>query len=178
MINRIKKIAKDNRGGTYIILMIIVLCIMMITSVCMEYLRIQFIAKGVREALQKGMASVATENYDALQYSIQDSYAGAYSSEGELQINQGQVMQKLDELLALDESHTSFSNGRVEFQLSELEIDVRQSKFNPSKFGDQNVSGRYEMDGKLKIMIPYHIGFKMNPVEIELKTSAGWGSKY
>lgn len=178
MLKKINCILSNNHGNGLISLLWLSIIIFLLASVGYEYMRLHIISSGVKDALQNAIIAVATENYDNTQYALQDSYVGAYSNEGVLQLDKGDIMAEMDELLGLNDNHiaTSF-DSEMEFQLSNLEVDIKQANYNPAQSGDG--PGKYVVDGTITIVVPLNFGWDLlPPVKMNLKTSAGWGSKY
>ncbi|MFA9399294.1 MAG: hypothetical protein ACERKV_13650, partial [Clostridiaceae bacterium] len=63
-MKNIKRILKEKTGNALPLACAIVLSLILIFSVVAEYMRLQIIAKGVRDALQTSVISVASQNYD------------------------------------------------------------------------------------------------------------------
>ena len=57
----------------------IVICLLLISSVIMEYIRLTVIANGVRDELQASVISVSTQNYDKVYNGLREGYSGGYN---------------------------------------------------------------------------------------------------
>lgn len=164
MIKKINYILNNNNGNGLISLLWLMMIIFLLSSIAYEYMRLNIISSEVKETLQNAVITVATQNYDNTQYTLQDGYVGAYSNEGVLQLDKGDIMDQMSGLTSMVE-------------LSNLEVNINQSKYNPSTFGDE--SGKYIIDSSIQITVPLNFGWDLlPPIKMTLKTSSGWGSKY
>jgi len=73
-----RRIIKDKQGSAAIFAIVIILCLILLFTVASEYLRLQIIASGVRDALQSSIIAVATENYDEVYNGLREGYTGGY----------------------------------------------------------------------------------------------------
>ena len=63
-VKNIRRILKEKKGNALPLACAIVLALIIIFSAVSEYMRLQIIAKGVRDALQTSVIAVAAQNYD------------------------------------------------------------------------------------------------------------------
>ena len=63
-MERVLKKISDRSGNALPLACAIVIAVLLISSVIMEYIRLNIIADGVRNALQASIISVSTGNYD------------------------------------------------------------------------------------------------------------------
>lgn len=177
-----ERVLKNKKGNGVIYACIIVLLLMLLFSTLSEYLRLQMIAKGVRNALQTSIISVATQNYDDIYNGIREGYSGGYklnNSRWEKSIDIGNVYYHLDNTLGLRNDgshHIKISNGKTEFSLSNLNIKIINSPLAPTKYNTQN---NFKAEGKILLEVPLGFGWGMlPPMKINLKVTSGYISKF
>ncbi|MDA3845705.1 MAG: hypothetical protein PF505_04045, partial [Vallitaleaceae bacterium] len=73
------KVLKNKDGNVAIQAVVVVLVLLLVFSVVSEYLRLQMIAQGVRDAVQSSVISVASENYDVVYHGLREGYSGGYA---------------------------------------------------------------------------------------------------
>ena len=99
------RIMKDRSGNAALFAIIIILSLMLMFIVISEYLRLQIIASGVRDALQSSVIAVATENYDEVYNGLREGYSGGYqlseTNQWEERVDSGAVITKLSDKLGL-----------------------------------------------------------------------------
>ncbi|MCG8540164.1 MAG: hypothetical protein MJA82_09515 [Clostridia bacterium] len=181
-MTKLKEILKNRKGNGAIYACIIVLVLMLLFTVISEYLRLHMIAKGVRDALQSSIISVATENYDDLYNGLREGYSGAYelSSNGrwESNIDTGSIYYHLDSTLGLRNNgryHIKISGGDIEFKLSRLDIEIINSPLAPNTHG----SRKFLAKGKILLEVPLGFGWGMlPPMKINLGVMAGYTPKF
>jgi len=73
-VKNIRRILKEKKGNALPIACAIVLSLIIIFSAVSEYMRLQIIAKGVRDALQTSVIAVAAQNYDDVYNGLREGY--------------------------------------------------------------------------------------------------------
>lgn len=167
---------KDQEGsiGIHAILMLLVL--LLIFSVISEYLRLQVIAKGIRDAVQSCVIGVAIQNYDDVYNGLREGYSGGFVLQGnnwESQLDEGEVMNELSQLLGLERGK-KYTGGVVEYALSDLEVKVLNTSFAPN-----NNEQRFDAEVWVTLTIPLAFGWEhVPPMNIRLKVNAGYTPKF
>nr|WP_246543190.1 hypothetical protein [Fusibacter paucivorans] len=146
-------------------------------TVISEYLRLQIIASGVRDALQSSVIAVATENYDEVYNGLREGYSGGYqlseTDQWEEQVDSGAVLMKLSDKLGLIEG-TKYAGGYMEYQLSDLDIQI-----NNATFATSDNDSRFEAEAWVTLTVPLSFGWDhLPPMEIRLKVDAGYSPKF
>jgi len=80
-IGILKKL-NERRGNALLLACAIVICLLLLSSAIMEYIRLTIIANGVHDALQAAVISVSTGNYDETYNSLREGYSGGYNKVG------------------------------------------------------------------------------------------------
>jgi hypothetical protein len=171
------RIIKDKEGSAALFAIVIVLCLILLFTVISEYLRLQIIASGVRDALQSSVIAVATENYDEVYNGLREGYSGGYQlnemDSWEEQIDSGAVFMKLSDKLGLI-GETKYSGGYLEYSLYDLDIQINNASFATS---DNN--NRFEAEAWVTLLVPLSFGWEhLPPMEIRLKVKAGYSPKF
>jgi hypothetical protein len=168
---------KDKSGNAALFAIIIILCLMLLFTVISEYLRLQIIASGVRDALQSSVIAVATENYDEVYNGLREGYSGGYqlieTDQWEEQVDSGAVLTKLSDKLGLIEG-TKYAGVYMEYQLSDLDIQI-----NNAPFATSDNDSRFEAEAWVTLTVPLSFGWDhLPPMEIRLKVDAGYSPKF
>jgi hypothetical protein len=133
------KVLKNKDGNVAIQAVVVILVLLLIFSVVSEYMRLQIIAKGVRDAVQSAVISVATENYDEVYNGLREGYSGGYALSGDSwvsHIDEGAVMNELTMLLGLSFGR-KYAGGVLEYELSDLEVKILNTPLAPSSNNDR-----------------------------------------
>lgn len=143
-----------------------------------EYLRLNIIAKGVRDAVRSSVLAVTVENYDETYNGLREGYAGGYTldenGEWKTKVDQGSVFENLKETLGLNDSGEKLAGENIEYIISNLEIKIFNSEFAPSE-----VLEELNAQASLILEIPLSFGWNMlPPITINLKENAAYTSKF
>lgn len=172
-----KKHLKNQEGNAALFAVVMVLALALLFSVVSEYLRLQIIASGVRDALESTVISVATENYADVYNGLREGYSGGYalnqSDRWEEQFTTGDVMANLSQTLGL-ESGVKYTGDVLEYRLSDLDIQILNTPFAP---GGNAV--KFESEAKITLEVPLSYGWEhLPPLRIGLKVRAGYTPKF
>jgi hypothetical protein len=179
----LKRILKEKRGNALLLACAIVMSLILIFSAVSEYMRLQIIAKGVRDALQTSVISVATQNYDDIYNGLREGYSGGYtlssSDKWESKLDTGDVYDYLDNLLGLEKDgvyHIKITGEGSEYKLSELKVNIINTSIAPSN-PDSLPKFQAEVFIKLEVLLSFGWG-KLPPLQINLKVKAGYTPKF
>ena len=172
-----KKLLKSQDGNSALFAVVLVLALALLFSVVSEYLRLQIIASGVRDALESSVISVATENYADVYNGLREGYSGGYalsrSDRWEEQFTTGDVMANLSQTLGLVDG-VKYAGDVLEYRLSDLDIQVLNTPFAP---GGNAV--RFESEAKITLDVPFSFGWEhLPPLRMRLKVRAGYTPKF
>ena len=152
------------------------LVLLLVFSVVSEYLRLQMIAQGVRDAVQSAVISVATENYDEVYNGLREGYSGGYTLYDDSwvsSIDEGAVMSELKLLLGLNFGQ-KYAGGELKYELSDLDVNILNAPLAPSSNND-----RFESEVYVTLTVPIAFGWEHVPdMEIHLKVNAGYTPKF
>lgn len=182
-VMKLKRVLKEKKGNAILLACVIVIALILIFTGIMEYIRLQMIAQGVRDALQTSIISVATQNYDEVYNGLREGYSGGYYLSGtdhwESKLDIGDVYGNLDELLGLhedEEYHYKAAKDGYEFRLSDLKVNVVNVPLAPS---DINHVSKFKAEAFISIEVPLSFGFnQLPPLRIRLKVTAGYTPKF
>ncbi|KPI52985.1 hypothetical protein KW95_04335 [Clostridioides difficile] len=176
----IKNILKKEDGNaTSIVICIIVVVIMIFFCICAEYLRLALITKGIRDAFEKSLIAVATENYDETYPCLREGYGAAYqlnkTDEWKENVDRGEVENKLKEALKLTEEeghYIKYNDSNVEYTLSDLKVEVTNRQLAPN---NSSKVKKYEVRGSVILKIPPSFGFtRAETTKINLDSVSGY----
>lgn len=179
----LKRILTEKKGLSIPLAIAIVISLVMIMAVMSQYIRLNIIAKGVRDSLQSAIIAIINDNYGDVYHGVREGYAGGYQPFGgtfTVSINYGDVWGRLENLLGLKRSGGDrvkiTGNGQHEFKLSDLNITVHNTPLAPS---DPANAQRFKADATIKLEVPLSFaGRSIPPLNITLKVSAGWVKKF
>lgn len=172
-----KKLLKSQDGNAALFAVVMVLALALLFSVISEYLRLQIIASGVRDALQSSVISLATENYADVFSGLREGYSGGYalsqSDRWEEQFTRGDVMANLSQTLGLVGGE-KYSGAVLEYRLSDLDIQVLNTPFAPA-----SNEVKFESEAKITLEVPLSFGWEhLPPLRMRLKVRAGYTPKF
>lgn len=178
-MERILKEFSERNGNALPLACAIVIALLLISSAIMEYVRLNVIVKGVRDALQASIISVSTGNYDETYGGLREGYSGGYKRNGdswEEWLDEGDIYAGLDTLLGLTNTHAKISCGRHEYKLSDLKVDIINSPLAPN---DPYYEVRFEAKARIMVEVPLSFGWSIiPPMKLTVKTAAGYTPKF
>lgn len=161
---------------------IIVLVIALIACAIFEYVRLNIIAQGVRDAVQSAVISVAAENYDDVYSALREGYSGGYSYGGSgwsERLDLGDIYGRLDGLLGLlrvSGIHVKYTGDIVEYRLSNLDVNIINAPFAPA---DRENSQKFLAEATVDLEVPLSFGWSaLLPMRITVKCKAGYTPKF
>jgi hypothetical protein len=171
------KVLKNKDGNVAIQACVIILCLLLVFTVISEYLRLQIIAKGVRDAVQTSVISVAIQNYNEVYNGLREGYSGGYeldvSDTWVSRVDEGSVLLELSNSLGLVGGE-KYNNGVVEFEITDLYINITNVPLAPG-----NNDERFESEVWLTLEVPISFGWEdLPPMSIRMKVNAGYTPKF
>lgn len=173
MISKLK--SKD--GNAAIMACVIVIGLLLLFTVVVEYLRLQIIAKGVRDAIQSAVISVAVENYDEVYNGLREGYSGGYELDSndnwKSTVDNGAVLSNLGNVLGLINGE-KYSGLQLEYTISNIDINILNTPLAPIEN-----SKKFESEVWLTLEVPLSFGWdKLPQLEIRMKVNAGYTPKF
>jgi hypothetical protein len=178
---------RGKRGTAYTFAAFLALSIVVMSCAAMEYMRLKAIAKGVRDAVQSAVVSVAVGNYADVYAPVRDGYASGQAfdeiggSFAQL-VDAGDVYGRLDGILGLDDEgggrHVKYKGGgpSVEYTLSGLSASVVNTPLAPSGPGATQM---FHAEATIRLEVPLSFGWQsLPPVSITLRSESGWREKF
>ncbi len=177
------RILKDKSGVAFPLVAAITLTMLMLICAISEYVRLNIIATGVREALQSAIISAVNDNYDDVYHSVREGYAAGYQpndNDFEDSLDYGDIYSRLDGLLGLSRSngyHVSVTaEGKTEFRLSALQVEILNVPLAPS---DSTNARKFMADSTIKLEVPVSFGGQsLPPMSLKIKVQAGFVEKF
>ena len=150
---------KNKQGNAVIMACVVVLIMMLLFTVMAEYLRLEIIAKGVRDGVQSSVISVVTNNWDNNYNGLRQGYAGGYvfsGSDWETDIDKGVVYSDLASLLGLQRKggeYIKYASAEEEYSAYNLAIDVTNTPIRGNK------DDEFSADIYITLRIPLGFGW-------------------
>jgi len=171
------KVLKNKDGNVAIQACVIIICLLLVFSVISEYLRLQIIAKGVRDAVQSAVISVAIQNYDEVYNGLREGYSGGYELDNTdswiNKVDEGAVLVELSELLGLIDGE-KFTGDILEYRLTDIDVIILNVPLAPSSNHE-----KFESEVWLSLEVPLAYGWEHIPsMKIRMKVNAGYTPKF
>ena len=177
------KILKDKKGLSMPLAITVVIVLIMLIAVISQYIRLNIIAKGVRDSLQSAVIATVNDNYNDVYHGVREGYAGGYQPSGgsfTASVNHGEIWNRLENLLGLEQNGgyrmKIIGDGEQEFRLSNLNVTVQNTALAPS---DPSKTQRFTAEATIQLEVPVSFaGNALPPLSITLKVRAGWVNKF
>lgn len=153
-----EELIKNKEGNAVILACTAVLIMMLLFTVIAEYIRLQTIAKGVRDSVQSSVISVITNNWDNNYNGLRQGYAGGYTLKGndwETDIDEGAVYYDLSSSLGLRRSgskYIKYSGQQVEYSIYNLNVNVTNTPIRG------NEDDEFSADVYITLKVPLGFG--------------------
>lgn len=181
-MKKLLSVLRSNRGSMSFFSVFIILSLLLLVAGIFEFYRLQIIAQGTSDAVQKAVTAACTENYGRLYNGVREGYSGGYRLEDDewvQDIDSGSVYAKLDGILGTrDENtkHVKYTQDRAEFSLSDLSVQMTNTPFAP---GDPENENMFTGIAELHLEVPLSFGWNaLPPMQIHLKVTAGYMAKF
>lgn len=173
-------IIRNKKGSSFPLIVAVTLALVMILCGITEYMRLNIIAQGVRNAVQSSILSTVNDNYGEVYHGVREGYAAGYQPIGgswEASVSYGDIYAQLDRTLGLQRSggyHIKYANEAVEFRLYDLSVNIRNAPLAPS---DPANAQRFIADATIRLEVPVSFAGKiLPPMRITLKVQAKYMS--
>lgn len=181
-MKRVKKILSNNQGLSSIWAVIILMISLLIFMAIFEYVRLNIIAEGVRDAVQSVVIGACNDNYGNTYPGAREGYSGGYKSNGSTWsslVSKGDIYGRLDDLLGLTVSgskHNKLRSSNTEFSVYGMSVSISNAPFAPSsKSGIQ----QFTITTKLTLEVPMSFfGESMQPMIITLQVKSKYVPKF
>ncbi|WP_394347497.1 hypothetical protein [Xylanivirga thermophila] len=176
----LKNKLRDDMGNMLPFVAIMVLGLLIVFTGITEYMRLQIIAKGVRDAIESAVISVSVENYENVYSPLRESYSGGYKLKNDNWkevIDSGDVYKELSELLGLEKQEKYYvkkAGESYEYKLSNLEVRVINSSLAPIKN-----KHKFSAESFINLEVPLSFGWEhLSPMKIRLKVKSEYAAKF
>lgn len=173
-------ILKNKGGNSTPLIIAVVLVLLLLSCVISEFLRLNVIVKGVRNAMQAAVISVSTGNYDEVYNGLREGYSGGYTlfnGHWEETFDYGDVYAQIDNLLGLERKngyHIKVQGSGYEYRLWGLDIEIKNTPLTPG-----NTDENFEADVRIQIEVPLSFGWVLlPPLKMEVRTRSGYTPKF
>jgi hypothetical protein len=176
------KLLRNKRGDGSLIAVVIAISILLISCSVYEYIRLTIIARGVRDAVQSAIISVATTNYDEVYNGLREGYSGGYTLQGSYwdeSLDTGDIYGRLDTTLGLTRQngrHVKYAGETLEYSIWELDVDIKNAPFAPS---NADSADKFLAEATIDLEVPLSFGWEsLPPMRITLHVKAGYTPKF
>ena len=168
---------KNKEGSAAILACAVVICLFLLFSVISEYLRLQIIAKDVRDATQSAVVALAIANYDDVFTGLREGYSGGFElgSRGNWisRTDNGAVFTNLSSTLGLVNGRR-YSGDRLEYTLSNLEVNITNTSF--AQAGNAE---KFTAEVWITLEVPLSFGWEqLPPLRIRMRVKAEYRAKF
>jgi hypothetical protein len=177
-----RKLFGSKRGDGSLIAVVIVISILLISCSIYEYIRLTIIARGVRDAVQSSIISVATTNYDEVFNGLREGYSGGYTLQGshwDESMDIGDIYGQLDNTLGLKRQsgkHVKYAGEALEYSIWGLDVDIKNAPFAPS---NADSTDKFLAEATIELEVPLSFGWEsLPPLRITLNVKAGYTPKF
>jgi hypothetical protein len=181
-MRKVYGIIRNKKGASFPLAVAVALALLMLLCCITDYMRLNIIAQGVRDAVQSSILSTVNDNYSDVYHGVREGYAAGYQPVGgswEQSVSYGDIYAQLDRTLGLQRSggyHVKYAGESVEFRLYNLSVNVRNAPLAPS---DPANAQRFIADATIWLEVPVSFAGKiLPPMRINLKVQARYMSVF
>nr|WP_312985719.1 hypothetical protein [Clostridioides sp.] len=158
----------------------LILVLLIIFCLIAEFVRLNLITKGVRDAVKTATTAVMTQNYDETYPCLREGYGAGYklnekSNEWEEKIDKGNIEEQLINLLGVKKEgdYLVKKNGsRTEYKISNIKQEIINRDITPK---DVNKAEKFKIEVSSKLEVPIAFGFEgVKPLNVNLKVTSGY----
>jgi len=161
---------------------VIVMMLLIIGSSGFEYIRLQVIAQGTRDAVQSSITQVCTDNYSLMYNGLREGYSGGYQLLQEhwtQNIDTGDLYTQLDKQLGTQSDgsgHSKTADSKIEYRISNLSVQMTNTPFAPENPGDET---KFTGIATYTVTVPLSFGWQqLPPMEINISVVSGYTAKF
>ena len=177
-----KKIIKNNDGSSAIWITAVIFFLLVVLATSFEYIRLNIIAKGTRDAMQTVITQSCTANYDKLYNGLREGYSGGYKLDknqwGE-NIDNGNIESLINKQLGTQKSGSGYvkhNEDKVEFEISDLSVEMTNTPFAPN---DSEDVPKFTGTAEYTLTVPLSFGWQnLPPMKIHMKAVSGYTAKF
>jgi hypothetical protein len=177
-----KKILKDKKGSFMFWAVVIVMVLLIIGTAGFEYIRLQVIAQGTRDAVQATITQVCTANYDRMYNGLREGYSGGYKlDQGNWSedVDTGDLYTLLDKQLGTHgdgSGHTKMTGNKIEYSISNLSVQMTNTPFAPDNPGGET---KFTGIANYTLIVPLSFGWQsLPPMETNIRVVSGYTAKF
>ena len=130
---KFKRRVWSNQKGSGVPLSVVMVCVVLLLfCLISEYIRLQIIVSGVRDAVEDAVISVVNDNYAGVYHGVREGYSGGYLPYGdgdwEETLDEGDVYGHIAETLGLQRNGGKYvkylggSRNRLEYAIDRLSV--------------------------------------------------------
>lgn len=180
----IKKFIKNKDGNAMIGSLALILVLLILFCLIAEFVRLNLITKGVRDAVKTATTSVMTQNYDETYACLREGYGAGYkldekSNTWDEKTDEGNIEEQLINLLGVKKegNYLIKKNGsRIEYKISNIKQEMFNRDITPK---DVNEAEKFKMEVSSELEVPIAFGFEgIKPLNVNLKVVSGYSPKF
>ena len=177
-----KKIIKNNDGSSAIWITAVIFFLLVVLATGFEYIRLNIIAKGTRDAMQTVITQSCTANYDKLYNGLREGYSGGYQLDKDKwteNIDNGDVDNLVSKQLGTQKNGNGFVkylDDKIEFEISDLSVEMTNTPFAPNDTEDVS---KFTGTAEYTLTVPLSFGWQNLPsMKIHMKAVSGYTAKF
>ena len=172
-MKRLKKRMLANRGFSYVITSVLMICVLLIGVAVFEVIRLYIQAGAVRDKFEDSIISMCVENYSEMYQPIRESHAASYRYNGFRWVNSS----KANERYIRTYLSRAMNAGEImQCEIVSVSFNVEPAALAPS---DTDSAQKYAVSGTLVIRIPYRFAWQeLPPIEMSLDVRSQWQAKF
>ena len=156
-MKRLKKRMLANRGFSYVITSVLMICVLLIGVAVFEVIRLYIQAGAVRDKFEDSIISMCVENYSEMYQPIRESHAASYRYNGFRWVNSS----KANERYIRTYLSRAMNAGEImQCEIVSVSFNVEPAALAPS---DTDSAQKYAVSGTLVIRIPYRFAWQFLP---------------
>lgn len=168
-MKRLKKRMLANRGFSYVITSVLMICVLLIGVAVFEVVRLYIQAGAVRDKFEDSIISMCVENYSEMYQPIRESHASSYAFNG----IRWEERHKANEQYIRTYLNKAMGVGEImQCEIVSISFDVDSPSVAPA---DTDTAKKYAVSGSITIKVPYRFAWQeLAPISLKLDVKSQW----
>lgn len=168
-MKRLKKRMLANRGFSYVITSVLMICVLLIGVAVFEVIRLYIQAGAVRDKFEDSIISMCVENYSEMYQPIRESHASSYAFNG----IRWEERHKANEQYIRTYLNKAMGVGEImQCEIVSISFDVDSPSVAPA---DTDTAKKYAVSGSITIKVPYRFAWQeLAPISLKLDVKSQW----
>lgn len=180
-MKRLKIIIKNCNGSSVFLTAAVIFSLLITSFAGFEYLRLQVIAYGTRNAIESVVTQSCTANYDRLFNGVREGYSGAYQFTGtgwSENVDDKSIYELVNNQLGTkyngNGEYIKSNSSGYEYKITNLKIKMTNAPLTSSGTVEQ-----FNGIASYTVIIPLSLGWQQSPpLEIPMEVKAGYQPKF